>query len=387
MSDGTNGWLHYFEGSWIRRRPCDDRYPLICCRRPVLESMIRKHVLEIPNVELIDGCTVSNFTVDGNQITGIKYHQKGDEEEYELASNLVVDCTGRNSHTPQWLAKLGFKEPEQKEVVSHVTYSTCILDNISQKGRPGHPEGDWECIAIYSVGKTDLKSFFMFPIDGVGLMATATSFNNDPAPLNFEEYLEFLKNYYPHIVHDVLKDAKVVTGPAIYKNKGSIRNYYENVQLPSGLLVAGDAVASFSPVYGQGIAVACLEAEQLQKVLEENTPSEKLSSVYFSRVSPIIGAAWDLATNGDMKDPRTVGKRSFVMNIILKYFAILMHLGNNDSSIHRVTFDVMHMRQLPTAIMKPKFLFAAFLYLIGLKDSGISKQPFPPGGEKERIAA
>lgn len=44
----------------------------------------------------------------------------------------------------------------------------------------------------------------------------------------------------------------------------SVRNYYELISLPSGLLVSGDAIASFSPVYGQGMSVACLEAEQLQ---------------------------------------------------------------------------------------------------------------------------
>jgi len=225
----------------------------------------------------------------------------------------------------------------------------------------------------------------MFPIDGVGLMATSVSFNNDPVPTTFSEYLENAKNYFPPLVYDVLKDAKLLNGPTLYKNKGNTRNYYEKMQLPLGLLVSGDAITSFSPVYGQGMSVACLEAEQLKAVLEQNTPTHKLSSEFFQRITPIIDSAWDLATNSDMKDPRTVGNRSFVMTCVLKYFVILMHLGNNNSSIHRVTFDVMHMRQLPTAVMKPKFIFYALLYLIGLIKDGKTQQPFPRGGPQDKI--
>ena len=57
------------------------------------------------------------------------------------------------------------------------------------------------------------------------------------------------------------------------------------VTLPDNLVLVGEAVASFNPVYGQGMTVSILEAMELDKLLTECRPVENLSGL--SQVIPV----------------------------------------------------------------------------------------------------
>jgi hypothetical protein len=89
--------------------------------------------------------------------------------------------------------------------------------------------------------------------------------------------------------------------------------HYEQLDLPDGLLVAADAVASFNPIYGHGMSVAALEMNTLDQLLAaragnaaaataaaaagggEGVRLAGISQEFQQAITPIVQKVWDLS--------------------------------------------------------------------------------------------
>lgn len=68
------------------------------------------------------GVTGLRLSNDGNRLAGVVVGTHGAcfRSEHVLDADLVVDASGRGSRTPEWLARLGFKPPEETVVDAHL---------------------------------------------------------------------------------------------------------------------------------------------------------------------------------------------------------------------------------------------------------------------------
>jgi len=101
--------------------------------RPLLEWHIRRQVLALTNVRMIDQCDVDAllFSGDKHTITGVQVtlHGVGIAGGKGLAkqtyrADLVVDCSNRETFTLEWLQAAGYEAPNTSEVKLNTSWVT-----------------------------------------------------------------------------------------------------------------------------------------------------------------------------------------------------------------------------------------------------------------------
>jgi 2-polyprenyl-6-methoxyphenol hydroxylase-like FAD-dependent oxidoreductase len=116
---------------------------------------------------------------------------------------------------------------------------------------------------------------------------------------------------------------------------------------PEGLVVLGDAISSFNPVYGQGMSSAALQVQALQQVLMERAtePQELdgLARSFFPKAAEIIDTPWALAAGQDLAYPQTRGDRPANFEERAQYFAAVDALTADDIEVHRLLTEVYNL--------------------------------------------
>ncbi|HEY1337262.1 MAG TPA: hypothetical protein VGF59_07115, partial [Bryobacteraceae bacterium] len=266
--------------------------------RPMLEAAVRELTLALPNVRVYESALVTGLVAsqDGRRVTGIR---TGTET---LPADLVVDATGRGSHSPQWLARLGYDGPEVETVQAEIKYTTRIFRR--QSNALGGALG-----AIVTATPQGKRGGVMIAQEGNRWIVTLTGRFGHQAPEELEGFIEFARTLPGPDIYDVIRQAEPIGEGLSARFPASIRKRYEKLsRFPAGYLVVGDAICSFNPVYGQGMSVAALEALELEECLKEN-PAD-LAARFFARARAVVDIPWSIAAGNDLRMPEAVGRRT-----------------------------------------------------------------------------
>jgi len=328
--------------------------------RPFLEQHVRDQLAIRENVRIIDACEVSQLCVRNDRVTGVVLrHRTGEQHEEELSADLVVDAGGRGSRAPQWLTSLGYGSVQETSVKIEVGYATRIYRCPAQL-----PSG-WKTLFIYGKPPDDKRGGVIFPIQGGYWMVTLSGALRDYPPDDEAGFLAFARSLAQPDLYEAMKDAEPVTPIAVYKYSANRWRHYERMKrLPEGFIIMGDAVCSFNPVYGQGMSVAAIEAQTLDRCLREQKMFAGNNGVVgftprFQRaIARDIKTPWLLSTGEDLRYPGAEGKRSLSIRLLNRYMRRVIELAASDQRVAATVLRVRNLLRPLSTLFQPRIILA-----------------------------
>ena len=167
--------------------------------------------------------------------------------------------------------------------------------------------------------------------------------------------LSFAEEYCPAHLLAAIRAAEPIGDVAHHHMPSSQwRRYDKMSRLPDGLLVCGDAICSFNPIYGQGMTVAALEAVALRECLRRGDTD--LARRYFRASAKPIGVAWQMVASLDLAFPAVVGRRSGWLRVASRLMDRALTASESDPVVAVRFFRVTASSIRHFAFCRPAFL-------------------------------
>jgi len=337
----------YMEGGFLADG--DRRRSAYTATRLLYECVVRRRVAALANVDLRGNCQVTDYRLDetGGTVTGVRVRSTNGEKE-SLSADLVIDATGQTSRTPNWLEEHGYTPPPVEEVHVDVAYSTTFVDR---------PEGDRRGFGIVPAPGRP-RGGALAPVEDGRWLITLWRMHDDTPPMDPERFKEFAAGLpVPHLKQLLDEHSWRTDRIGHYPFPSSLRRRYEALdRFPDGLLVIGDAIASFNPIYGQRMSVASLEAVQLHHALAADG-TENLPWRFFDRASEPVDMAWNMAVGGDHQFPQTEGPKPRGADVLNWYLSRFLRKAHTDSTLSDAFLRVQMMEKSPTSLLHPALVW------------------------------
>ena len=323
--------------------------PMYIPSRPLLECHVRRRLRQIRNVTILQGHDVAELTsmADHNRITGVRVVNRDTGAEQELTADVVMDAMGRGAHTPAFLESLGYGRPTEDHIVMHTTYASQLV-----RIPPGTVK---EMVVLISAAPGRPTGMFLGGYEHDMWMFTVFGMVGHEPPRDLAGMLSFAQEYGPAHLLAAVRAAEPI-GEAVQHRMPSSqwRRYDKMRRFPDGLLVCGDAICSFNPVYGQGITVSALDAIALRDCLRRG--GTDLSRRYFRAAAKPIGVAWQMAAGSDLTFPEVEGRRSPSMRVTNRLVDRVLTACESDALVGAQFAKVNGLVDPPARLLHPSFI-------------------------------
>ncbi|MEU5367132.1 FAD-dependent monooxygenase [Streptomyces sp. NPDC005925] len=363
------GWQHRFPAT---------QFALVASR-PLLDLTVRQQALAPGNITVRDRTEAVELTGDGRRVTGVVVRGLDSGRQEPLEADLVIDATGRGSRLKQWLSSLGVPALEEDVVDAGVAYATRLFQ--APPGATTH----FPAVNIAADDRVREPGRFgvVYPIEGGRWLATLSCTRGAHLPTSEEEFVPFAENLSHPVIAELLRDAEPLT-PVFGSRSGANRRLYPErlEQWPDGLLVVGDSLTAFNPIYGHGMSSAARCADTLDREFTRHPQSGPGAAL---RLQKAIGAAvddpWILAATKDIDyvncrvsatDPRLTGVDTAQR---LRFAEAITAASIRSPKASEIVTDVMSLNAPQSELGSNRFLMAM---RAGERLPELSAPPFRP---------
>jgi len=261
--------------------------------RPFLESRIRRRVLALPNVSTLSA-PATGLEYRNNAVSAVRYVADG--VDGVMSVDFVVDAMGRASKLSEWVEQAGYDRPRLQRLRTGISYATALFERsdkpddldlacaLAQFSPPSSPNG--------------LAAGAVNAIEGDQWLVMLMAYGDHQSSRSIEAFRSTCAKLPPIFGKAVsgVMSREIVT----YHQADSRRRDFAGLaHFPARLVSVGDAVASFNPVYGQGISSAALHASCLSEYLVGDPALGMPAAKFFALQEVVVDAAWTISAGGD----------------------------------------------------------------------------------------
>lgn len=328
--------------------------------RPLLENVILRRIQANKKICIQQSSEVTKLICNatGDTVTGVRTRSRDGKQIEEIhEAALIIDTSGRSSHTQDWLQQLGYPCPDRSVVNANPGYASRIYE------RPAGFTGTM--IYIQPTPPDQKRGAILLPLEGNRVHVALIGMCKDYPPTDEVGFTDFLKGLSETRMYDLLKDAKPLSPISGYRQAQNIRYHYERLtRWPENFVVSGDAVLAFNPVYGQGMTVAVLSAlkldECLQAHLAHDTNLTGFAKNFLKEQGTVQAFSWQLATGEDMRWASEIegfpAKPGMMEAFRLGFLRKVMIASTTDAVVAEALYRVMNMVATPSVFFRPTIM-------------------------------
>ncbi|MFI9105434.1 NAD(P)/FAD-dependent oxidoreductase [Streptomyces fildesensis] len=346
-------------------------FELVSATRPLVEHLVRRRVAAQAGVELRSGARVSGLHRPTTATGGGWLIESANTPP--ISADLVVDASGRSSRLPHWLARCGTGEPPTTTVDAGFGYAGRVY------AAPPDHLGRVAGIVMLPTQSAPAGGVALPVEDGRWLVAAVGAGDHRP-PRDPEGFDAFLARLRDPALSEFTRSARPLGDITVHRRTNNVRRRYDRLTpWPDGLLVIGDALCAFNPVYGQGITVAATQALLLRQALASAARPgwQRRLMRLFHKATDL---PWAIATGEDLRHIGAQRQRPGADTLFARWSGEVDRLAaHGDLRAQRTLDRVYHLVGSPIELFNPALLTTALRGRLRGLPAPTPRPPFATG--------
>jgi hypothetical protein len=271
-----------------------------------------------------------------------------------------VDASGRHSQAPRWLVDLGYEAPSEEKVNSGLGYASRFY------ARPENFPDEWQAIIINARPPHNPRAGLILPVDHGRRHVTVGGIGGHFPPNDEEGFLQWAHDLPDPSIYEALRVARPLTPIRGYRTPENHLRHFERLQCwRSGLIITGDVVCAFNPIYGQGMTVSAMDALTLNRCLQEQQQASKpnFQQRFQQELAKTVADAWLVSTAEDLRWSGITlqGARPAPgLGLMRRYMDLVLYSAVEDIQITQEYLAVLGMLNPPLSLARPRMIVRVF---------------------------